>query len=100
MLYQSSLKKNISIAILIMIVSIFYYHSLSQVSSDKVIEKVRGLYGSEKLFVSKYSEKHKLFTTSVKVIMYNNKEVVEYEESRILGIIPIASKSSTLPKNR
>lgn len=83
-----------------MIVSIFYYHSLSQVSPVKVIEKVRGLYGSENLLVSSGSERRSLFTTSVKVSMYNDKDLVEYEESRILGIIPIAEKYSVLPKNR
>ena len=93
-------KKSISITILIITMTVLQLLLLSQVSHDKVIEKIRGQYGSEKLFVSSYSEKHNLFTTSVKIIMYNDKDVVEYEVSRFLGTIPIAEKYSTLPKNR
>ncbi len=93
-------KKEIAIVILVVIITALNIYSLFQTSSDKLIEKARYVYGSEELFLSSYSEKHNLFTFDATIIMYNDKDIVEYEVSRFLGIIPIAEKYSTLPKNR
>ena len=84
-------KKNISIVILVVIITTLSIY-ITQTSSDKLIEKARYVYGSDELFLSSYSEKHNLFTSSVKIIMVNEKDVVEYEVSRFLGIVPISDE--------